>query len=249
MKKNLNYISSEELYEFSLWLLDQNLRGYALLVLHGSQLGLRMSKQLKLTWGDFIDKDLKVKLVLKVKGDKDRRMGELVKRITQEANTSNDRLDSPIYTTSSNQPIESYNLRRDLSRYYYDFRLSDREFRIYDPKFFSPQILEIAWMRDFLFDNNLHPNAFKELSKHLKHNNVGYTIEMVGLTPVEPKPYDMRYDYVENKRSLQGTIKRPIWNIINVAGETNSPFEETRLLLEKSIKELEKKSKREKTKK
>lgn len=201
MKKKINYVPSDELFYFGEWLLEENFRGYALLVLHGSQLGLRMSKQLKLTWGDFIDKDKKVKPHLKMKGKQDRPINNLIAEITLKAYTSGDRLDSPIYTTSLNQAIETYNLRRDLSRHYHNYSLAKGYPVVYDSKFFSPQILEIAWIRDFLLDQNLHPDAFKFISRHLKHNNIGYTIDMVGLNPKEPNTPELRYDYVEKRKN------------------------------------------------
>lgn len=207
MGKQINYISSDSLFEFAEWLIKQDLRGYALLVAHGSQLGLRMSKQLKLTWGDFIDKDLKIKSHLKIKGEKDRPINSLLAEFTLNAHLSTDKLEDPIYTTSLNQAIETYNLRRDLSRHYHSFLLSKRLFSIYDPKYFSPQILEIAWVRDFLLDHGRHPDAFKFMSKHLKHNNLGYTIDMVGLYPIEPKLPELRYDYVEQVK-LKGVNQK-----------------------------------------
>lgn len=248
MKKPINYIPSDLLYDFAEWLKKEDLRGYALLVLHGSQLGLRMSKQLKLTWGDFIDEDLKIKSHLKVKGDQDRPINSLIGEFTLNAFINEDKLESPIYTTGSGQEIESYNLRRDLSRYFFDFYISTRKSRGYDPTFFSPQLLEIAWIRDFLLDQNLHPDAFKFISKHLKHNNIGYTIDMVGLFPKEPKLPELRYDYVEKQKDIFKFTETDN-NQFRISGDAPNQFDETRKALEKSLREIEEKYKRDKIKK
>jgi hypothetical protein len=204
----MEHLNTESLTRFGLWLLSSGNFGHGLLVLHGCQMGFKLKDQLNLRWKDFINENEEVNNFVQVKGDIKRYINPFVELVTKEVfekiNPKKILSKSP-YIKKNNSIISNHNLKVELNRYYKRWLKNEKAIsKSFYIKISSDsqnqsirsQDFEHAWARDFLCNNQYDIEAFKILSRAMKHKSLEYTINLYGVSPLKkPVEYKFEFDY------------------------------------------------------
>ena len=164
--------------------------GESLLVLHGISFGVKIGKQLKLKWSDFINEKGQIKDFIVIDGqtiplnEKSKlRTFRTYKLLKDKINLSD-----YIYTTKKGNVLSTDNLSKNLKR------LAKKIFDI-DYKDLTPTSLEKAWALSIIEHNNYSKSIFIELKEYLGKKSMTELIEFVG---VEPKEKNIiRFDLID----------------------------------------------------
>lgn len=166
--------------------------GESLLVLHGISFGVKIGKQLKLKWSDFINEKGQVKDFIVIDG----RTIPLNKKskfrtfTTYKLLQDKINLSDYIYTTKKGNVLSTDNLSKNLKR------LAKNIFDI-DYKDLTPTSLEKAWALSIIEHNNYSKSIFIELKEYLGKKSMTELIEFVG---VEPKEKNIiRFDLIDHQ--------------------------------------------------
>lgn len=205
----MRHWTTKELWHFSEWIWEQKYYEYSLLTIHGTCWGIKIGQQLKIKWGDLIDKSQTPKTKLFIEGldtgiDISSFCKEFNLMIFKELRPKPDEL---VYTHfRTKKPIDYKNLSKNLQRmaegYFADSKIDSEE--LYPIKGTS---LQIAWAIDVLKHNKLSRQAFADVGAYLGKQNVPDMIEFVKLKPVEPIT-EIRFDLVDLKNAK--IIREPI---------------------------------------
>lgn len=215
--------TTEALVFFGTWLNKKEEYGYGLLCIHGSVLGLKLSAQLKLKWGDFIDprtdecyKDLEYTNGRPI----NIQINHYIQRITQAIFASiydgkNVNYDSPVYVNKrTGKILTTSSLSRELQRFYEQFKKEIYDKTLLELKFreMKYSTFEIAWGRDMVKHYYYSKKVFIAVSKYMGHRTLNDTIKLLEL-----KPYDdiiLRHDLynpdVETEVAREALFEDPI---------------------------------------
>ena len=205
----MRHWSTKELWEFAMWQWEQKYYEYFLLTIHGTCWGIKIGQQLRITWGDLIDKSQLPKSTLFIDGE-DTKIGisqfcqELNLMIFKELRPSFDEL---VYTNfRTKKPIDYKNLSKNLQRMANGY-IAETKFNACELYPLKGMSFQIAWVIDVLKHNKFSRQAFAEVGAYLGKQNVPDMIEFVKLKPVEPV-IDIRFDLVDLKNAK--IIKEPL---------------------------------------
>ena len=198
----MRHWTTKELWHFSEWSWEQKYYEYFLLTIHGTCWGIKIGQQLKIKWGDLINKSLTPKSNLIIDGvDTGIEISPFCKdlnlMIFKELKPSLNELTYTNFRTK--KPIDYKNLSKNLQRmaqgYFAESKIDSKE--LYPIKGMS---FQIAWAIDVLKHNKLSRQAFADVGAYLGKQNVPDMIEFVKLNPVEPIT-EIRFDLVDLKNA------------------------------------------------
>jgi hypothetical protein len=182
----------KDFIEFSDELYYSKYFGESLLVLHGISLGIKIGKQLKLKWSDFINENGHVKDFVVIDGqtiplNSTCRIRTLViYRLLQ----NNIKLDDYIYTTKKGNVLSTCNLSKNLKR------LAKKFYNVeYDD--LTSSSLEKVWALSIIEHNGYDKSIFIFLKDYMGKRTTNELIEFVG---VEPKEKNIiRFDLIDHQ--------------------------------------------------
>lgn len=205
----MRHWSTKELWQFATWQWEQKYYEYFLLTIHGTCWGIKIGQQLKIKWGDLINKSFNPKSNLVIDGVD---MGIEVSPFCKELNLMifkelKPSLNELVYTNfRTKKPVDYKNLAKNLQRmadsYMSESNIDAKE--LYPLKGMS---FQIAWAIDVLKHNKLSRQAFADVGAYLGKQNVPDMIDFVKLMPVEPET-EIRFDLVDLKNAK--IIKEPL---------------------------------------
>lgn len=180
----------KDFIEFSDDLYYSKYFGHSLLVLHGISFGIKIGKQLKLKWCDFINDRGQVKDFIIIDGRtiplnstcKIRTL--VIYKLLQDKI----KLDDYIYTTKKGKVLSTCNLSKDLKR------LAKKIYNVeYDD--LTPSSFEKVWALSIIEHNGYDKSIFIFLREYLGKRTTNELIEFVG---VEPKEKNIiRFDLID----------------------------------------------------
>ena len=182
----------KDFIEFSDELYIEKYYGESLLVLHGISFGVKIGKQLKLKWSDFINEKGQIKDFIVIDGQTIplNEKSKLRTFTTYKLLQDKINLSDYIYTTKKGNVLSTDNLSKNLKR------LAKNIFDI-DYKDLTPTSLEKAWALSIIEHNNYNKSIFIELKDYLGKKSMTELIEFVG---VEPKEKNIiRFDLIDSQ--------------------------------------------------
>ena len=181
-----------EFIDFSEDLYREKYYGESLLVLHGISFGVKIGKQLKLKWSDFINEKGQVKDFVTIDGRtiplnsmcKVRTV--VIYRLLQDKI----KLTDYIYTTKKGVLLSTCNLSKNLKR------LANKLYNIeYDD--LTSSSLEKVWALSIIEHNGFNKSIFIFLKDYMGKRTTNELIEFVGVEPKEKN--NIRFDLIDHQ--------------------------------------------------
>jgi len=211
---------TELLVLMGLNLINKGERGYGLLLIHGSVLGMKIGDLIGLKWKDFIDPihdecydELFFEGDRIEKNNGVRELNQFIQYITFKTYESDDNLnyEDLIYVKSKNkQPLNTSTLNRELQKLQEDFAgmIFDKTYLKLNLKSLKSNAMEIAWACDMVKFYAYSKKAFISVSKYMGHRTLKDTIELLELEPRDE--ISLRFDLFcpsyENLMKIENTL-------------------------------------------
>lgn len=198
--KNWN---TEALVLFGLWLIKNGERGYGLLCIHGSILGLKIGELLKLKWEDFIITEgieagesreflefNDERLEKKEQGY--RELNEFIRSFTHnqyhtffEENKYYPDKDFIYCKSNSKKVFTTSTLNRELQKFQSEFKkeIFSKTTLNFNFKELKTNAFEIAWALDMVRSYSYSKKVFIAVSKYMGHRTLKHTIDILGVEP------------------------------------------------------------------
>jgi hypothetical protein len=182
----------KDFIEFSDELYYSKYFGHSLLVLHGISFGIKIGRQLKLKWSDFIDEKGHVKdfIVIDEQTIPLNSTCKLRTAVIYRLLQDKIKLDDYIYTTKKGNVLSTCNLSKDLKR------LAKKMYNVeYDD--LTPSSLEKVWAVSIIEHNGYDKSIFIFLREYLGKRTTTDLIEFVGVEPKEKNV--IRFDLIDHQ--------------------------------------------------